>query len=103
MEISFEAYEYQADGTLTPAQYAYDGSQASGWTVKRDGKPVLNLGPGYRLLRSARCGVCSTDLARRFLPFPLPQITGHEVVARDEHGNDQGHERPLPPKDRPRQ
>jgi threonine dehydrogenase-like Zn-dependent dehydrogenase len=30
--------------------------------------------------------VCSTDLARRFLPFPLPQITGHEVVAEDEAG-----------------
>ncbi|MCB1307920.1 MAG: alcohol dehydrogenase catalytic domain-containing protein, partial [Leptospiraceae bacterium] len=31
------------------------------------------------------CGVCSTDLARRFLPYPLPQIIGHEVVAR-HHG-----------------
>ena len=28
--------------------------------------------------------VCSTDLARRFLPFPLPQVTGHELIARDE-------------------
>src|SRR5262249_4937359 len=27
-----------------------------------------------------------TDLARRHLPFPLPQVTGHEVVAIDEHG-----------------
>jgi threonine dehydrogenase-like Zn-dependent dehydrogenase len=30
--------------------------------------------------------VCSTDLARRHLPFPLPQVTGHEVVAADAAG-----------------
>ena len=27
--------------------------------------------------------MCATDLARRHLPFPLPQVTGHEVIALD--------------------
>ncbi|MEZ5366567.1 MAG: hypothetical protein R2748_30570 [Bryobacterales bacterium] len=49
------------------------------------------------MLRSERCGVCSTDLARRFLPFPLPQITGHEVVALDEHGTRYAVEINAPP------
>ncbi|KAJ3122076.1 hypothetical protein HK098_003140 [Nowakowskiella sp. JEL0407] len=43
---------------------------------------VVRLGPGYVLLKSLRCGLCSTDLARCFLPFPLPQILGHEVVGQ---------------------
>lgn len=35
-------------------------------------------------MKSLYCGVCSTDLARRFLPYPLPQIIGHEVVGEQE-------------------
>ncbi len=53
----------------------------------RNGTNHLTLDGGYRLVRSLVCGICSTDLARRFLPFPLPQVTGHEVIATDQTGN----------------
>lgn len=86
MQVAFTAQEYQADGSIRTTPYAYDGTTADGWAVTREGRDHLRLGPGYRLLRVSHCGVCSTDLARRHLPFPLPQVTGHEVVAQDEHG-----------------
>lgn len=86
MEVEFQAYEYQPDGSLAQTRYRFEGSTERGWTVFHAGRPWVALGEGYRLLRTARCGVCSTDLARRYLPFPLPQITGHEVVALDESG-----------------
>jgi threonine dehydrogenase-like Zn-dependent dehydrogenase len=44
----------------------------------------MELGAGYTPVRSLHCGVCSTDLARRFLPYPLPQIIGHEVVGEKD-------------------
>lgn len=84
MAISFDTLEYTASGNLQPVHLDYDGDEAHGWTITRNGVPSLELGPGYRLMQSVACGVCSTDLARRFLPFPLPQVTGHEVVAMDE-------------------
>ncbi len=84
--ISFRAPEYNADQSFRDASFAFEGSEESGWRVERDGAPHLELGPGYRLLRTEMCGVCSTDLARHFLPFPLPQVTGHELVARDARG-----------------
>ena len=84
--ITFTASEYQADGSIRPMRYAYAGSEAAGWEIERDGAMHLALGPGYRLLAVSHCGVCATDLARRHLPFRLPQVTGHEVVARDETG-----------------
>ncbi len=84
--IEFRAQEYQADGGFRPARYRFAGSKEEGWSIDREGRPHLELGPGYRLLRTHSCGICSTDLARRFLPFPLPQITGHELVALDEEG-----------------
>ena len=84
--VAFTAAEYQADGAIRPARYAFAGATADGWEIQRDGALHLRLGPGYRLLAVSHCGVCATDLARRHLPFPLPQVTGHEVVARDEHG-----------------
>jgi len=65
---------------------SFAGNTEAGWTTFRNGGERLSLGPGYRPLRVKSCGVCSTDLARRFLPFPLPQITGHEVLAEDEEG-----------------
>ncbi len=82
--VSFTAPEYQADGTIRPARYGYAGSAGDGWEITREGRPHLRLGPGYRLLRTSHCGICATDLARRHLPFRLPQITGHEVVAIDD-------------------
>jgi threonine dehydrogenase-like Zn-dependent dehydrogenase len=84
--IAFSAPEYQADGSIRVVPYAFAGSTDDGWEIRREGAPHLRLGPGYRLLRVSHCGVCATDLARRHLPFPLPQVTGHEVVALDEDG-----------------
>lgn len=84
-QVRFEACEYQADGSLRPARYEI-AAEGNGWTVTADDERRLRFGPGYRLLETRLCGVCSTDLARRFLPFPLPQVTGHEVVAVDERG-----------------
>jgi len=84
--IAFSASEYHADGGIRPAAYAFSGSTADGWEIRRNGAVQLRLGAGYELVRVSHCGVCSTDLARRHLPFPLPQITGHEVVALDDAG-----------------
>jgi threonine dehydrogenase-like Zn-dependent dehydrogenase len=84
--IAFEAWEYRADQTFARARYRYTGDEAAGWAVERDGAVVLQLGAGFRLLRVRQCGVCSTDLARHHLPFPLPQVIGHEVLATDAAG-----------------
>jgi threonine dehydrogenase-like Zn-dependent dehydrogenase len=86
MRVAFTASEYQADGSIRPSRYVFEGETASGWEIQREGALHLRLGPGYRLLAASHCGVCATDLARRHLPFRLPQVTGHEVVARDEDG-----------------
>jgi threonine dehydrogenase-like Zn-dependent dehydrogenase len=84
--VDFSALEYQEDATFQEASYRYEGDTETGWCILRKGKEHLILPAGYRLLKSIRCGVCSTDLSRHQLPFPLPQITGHEVIARDEAG-----------------
>lgn len=83
---AFVAPEHRADGTIGSARYSIDGAPADGWCVRREGVTHLELGPGYRLLRTQLCGICATDLARHHLPFPLPQVTGHEIVARDDAG-----------------
>ncbi len=80
---SFEAPEIAAGGRHQRAAYALEGSEADGWTVTRNGVATLRLGPGFRALAVSHCGICSTDLARHHLPFPLPQVGGHEVVALD--------------------
>ncbi|PIE24130.1 MAG: threonine dehydrogenase [Planctomycetota bacterium] len=82
----FRALEYCSDTSFLKTEFRLSGSLESGWRVERNGQTWLELGPGYRLLRSRRCGVCSTDLDRHFLPFRLPQVTGHELVATDEQG-----------------
>jgi threonine dehydrogenase-like Zn-dependent dehydrogenase len=84
--IAFTAPEYRADGSIHPADFAFSGSPRDGWEIARDGALHLRLGPGYRALRTSHCGVCATDLARRHLPFPLPQVIGHQAVARDDDG-----------------
>lgn len=84
--VRFTAYEYRADTSFEEADYEFRGSEEDGWSILRNGDEHLTLGPGYRLLRTDRCGVCSTDLDRHFLPFPLPQVTGHELVALDDDG-----------------
>jgi len=84
--IEFDALDYLADQRFAAAHYLLDGDEATCWQVHRDGKLALELGPGYRLLKTSQCGICSTDLARHFLPFPLPQVIGHEVIATDADG-----------------
>lgn len=85
--VEFWAREYQRDTSLRAAHYTLEGTPSRGWEVRRDDQPYLTLGPGYRLLRTRLCGVCSTDLDRHHLPFPLPQVTGHEVVVEDDRGH----------------
>ncbi|MEO0481327.1 MAG: alcohol dehydrogenase catalytic domain-containing protein [Planctomycetota bacterium] len=84
--VEFEAYEICTGGELGRASYRIDGASERGFRIERNGVTHLELGPGYRLLRTEVCGVCSTDLDRHFLPFPLPQIAGHELIARDSRG-----------------
>ena len=81
MEISFTSYEYQQDETFHKADYRYKGSCEKGWQIFRNDILIETLGSGYVLLKSLYCGICSTDIARANLPFSLPQITGHEVIA----------------------
>jgi threonine dehydrogenase-like Zn-dependent dehydrogenase len=78
--IRFSSPEYTADGSFSTAEYIFKGDEKSGWDINRNGSLHLQLGPGFVPVRSLVCGVCSTDLARKFLPYPLPQITGHEAV-----------------------
>jgi threonine dehydrogenase-like Zn-dependent dehydrogenase len=87
MELKFNALEYTKDDLFQESEYVYSGNEANGWKVFRNGEKLLELGEGYKLLKTRLCGVCSTDLDRRFLPFPLPQITGHELIAEDESGH----------------
>jgi threonine dehydrogenase-like Zn-dependent dehydrogenase len=86
LRVAFTASEYQADGSIARVPYELSGSSTSGWSVLRAGVSHVEMGSGYRLLRVSHCGICATDLARRHLPFRLPQITGHEVVAVEEDG-----------------
>jgi len=84
--VEFEALEYRADDTFERARLAFRPRPGGGWQVERDGRAHLDLGPGYALVRTRSCGVCSTDLDRRFLPFALPQVIGHEAVVEDADG-----------------
>ncbi len=83
MEVKFKAAEYTADDSFKIADYEFKGDEDSGWQILRNNRNHLRLEKGYRLLKTRLCGICSTDLARKFLPYPLPQITGHEIVAQD--------------------
>jgi len=84
MEIRFKAFEYTATDDFNIAEYEFEGDSNSGWQILRNNQPYLQLGPGYQILKTRLCGICATDLAIRFLPHPLPQIIGHEVVAQDD-------------------
>ena len=82
MEITYQAQEYTTDDTFVYAHFRISGNTASGWSILRNDKKLLQIGPGYELLQTLSCGICATDINRRFLPFELPQVTGHEVVAQ---------------------
>ena len=79
-QLKFQAPEYQSDGSFKRVNYTFIEHPSHGWDVLRNGKCHLTLGLGYTVMQGKYCGVCSTDLSRHFLPFDLPQITGHEVV-----------------------
>ena len=79
-EIVFVAREYQHDQSFQVVNYRYSGSVSSGWTISRNDQTVLQLGEGYVPVQTLACGICATDLVRHKLPFPLPQISGHEVT-----------------------
>ncbi len=79
----FNALEYTEDDHFITSNYMFEGDEVQGWKIFRNGNLYLELSPGYKLLKTRSCGVCSTDLDRRFLPFPLPQIIGHELIAED--------------------
>ncbi|MCB1158368.1 MAG: alcohol dehydrogenase catalytic domain-containing protein [Leptospiraceae bacterium] len=81
MEVQFSAQEYTSDDRFITSQYLFKGSVDSQWEIFRNGSLYLRLGKGYELLKTKICGICATDLSRRFLPFPLPQIIGHELLA----------------------
>ncbi len=83
MKVEFQALDYTAEDRFFGSTYTFEGEEEKGWKIFRNGKLYLELGPGYKLLRTKACGVCSTDIDRRFLPFPLPQVIGHEVIAED--------------------
>lgn len=87
VDLAFRALEYGADTALRPVVLRFVGSTEQGFEVERNGAAWLRVGPGYRVLRTRSCGVCSTDLDRHFLPFRLPQVTGHEMLAIDEDGS----------------
>jgi len=82
--IEFIAPEYQKDTGFIFTPYTFIGDELKGWTIKRNGQTYLELGPGYVPVKTQFCGICSTDLMRHHLPFPLPQITGHEVIGTYE-------------------
>ncbi|KAI9207939.1 uncharacterized protein BJ171DRAFT_258082 [Polychytrium aggregatum] len=78
--VSFTAHELLSDGTFGTAQYEYVRSAEKQIQVLRNSELHLTLDGDYAIVKTLRCGICSTDLARHFLPYPLPQIIGHEVV-----------------------
>ena len=83
MKVSFKTLEYTLEDQFIESKYEFNGDHDNGWIILRNESEYLRLGSGYRLLRTCLCGICSTDLSRRYLPFPLPQIIGHEIVAED--------------------
>lgn len=83
MNQTFKAYDYNSDDSFSISEYSFEGDEKEGWKIFRNGKLYLEVEGEYKLLKTVACGVCSTDLDRRFLPFPLPQVIGHELVAKE--------------------
>ncbi|MCE9577084.1 MAG: alcohol dehydrogenase catalytic domain-containing protein [Deltaproteobacteria bacterium] len=84
--MRYAAWELHTDGRHRPVEIEAHGEVASGWRVSRSSGGELALPPGYAPVDVLRCGVCSTDLARTHLPFALPQVGGHELLARTREG-----------------
>jgi threonine dehydrogenase-like Zn-dependent dehydrogenase len=84
-EVTFIAQEYQSNGSFKPQQFTYKGDEANGWKILRGDELFMELPRGYTLIKTSYCGICNTDTSRHYLPFPLPQVTGHEVVGYDKN------------------
>jgi threonine dehydrogenase-like Zn-dependent dehydrogenase len=82
----FDALELSPDGDWNKANFQFFQDEEGAWSLLRNAVLHEELGKGLVPLRVERCGVCATDLARKNLPFPLPQVIGHEVLARDTSG-----------------
>lgn len=105
-ELSFTAFEYTSTRQLIKANYSIimtdmkiiikrkysssniDDDARTNMTI--DNKNISNTEnyltlnkDGYKVLKTLYCGICSTDLSREYLPFPLPQVLGHEILACD--------------------
>ncbi|CAG8832674.1 32905_t:CDS:2, partial [Racocetra persica] len=84
--VEFKVPEYNRDASFSLAKYSYRANSENpdideGWIVYRNNESFLTVGKGYVIVKGKYCGICSTDLARRYLPYELPQIIGHEAVA----------------------
>ncbi|KAJ3060895.1 hypothetical protein HK102_009320, partial [Quaeritorhiza haematococci] len=84
--VSFTALELTRTGTFISTPYTYTRTP-SGINIYRgttnpaaNTPPTLSLNGQYRILKCVSCGICSTDLARQYLPYELPQVIGHEAV-----------------------
>jgi D-arabinose 1-dehydrogenase-like Zn-dependent alcohol dehydrogenase len=77
--MSWRAFEFDENERFTEQNYAAM-KHSTGWSVRKENSDVAVIGNGYTLMRVVCCGICSTDLARKHLPFALPQVTGHEVA-----------------------
>jgi threonine dehydrogenase-like Zn-dependent dehydrogenase len=82
MEVKFLAYELNKEGHLELQPFTIMQNQNAKWIIKKNNEIILTLTGDYYLLKTLYCGICSTDIHRNNLPFPLPQIVGHEIVAQ---------------------
>ena len=82
-ELKYQAFEYTKEDSFVQRNFVLKQNEVEEWVLFADNNPRESLGMGLIPLDVVACGICSTDLSRRFLPFPLPQIIGHEVLARD--------------------
>ncbi|KAI9327294.1 hypothetical protein BDR26DRAFT_1012815 [Obelidium mucronatum] len=78
-EVDFVAEELQSDATFKPAQFSFKLTP-EGATVSRNGILQQTLIGPHVICSVEQCGLCCTDLARYFLPYPLPQCVGHEAL-----------------------
>jgi D-arabinose 1-dehydrogenase-like Zn-dependent alcohol dehydrogenase len=83
--FDFTAWEYTIEETFKKSQYKFVQNNEK-IVIYRNDEVYLTLSEGYVILKTILCGICSTDLARKYLPFPLPQVIGHEILAQSIDG-----------------
>jgi threonine dehydrogenase-like Zn-dependent dehydrogenase len=88
--IKFQAYEYTSEEKFISSNFSIkktiddesNTNTTGNFLIERNNLPYLHLPDGYMVLKTLLCGICSTDLNRKYLPFPLPQVLGHEIIAK---------------------